>query len=116
MCADADAGKCDLIPEAQAWLRATNEEMAGGHCFGFSVAADLLWQQKVDVTNFGAADTTGLSIVRNQALHRFSCWLSPACLIRDSSLYLRGTRAAPPSTFIFGERTILVGTAVSFLL
>ena len=54
VCADAAIGRCDLIPEAQAWMDETNQQMAGGHCFGFSVAADLVWQNKVDTTAFGA--------------------------------------------------------------
>src|SRR5947209_10162098 len=48
VCADAKAGKCDLIPEAQNWLDTTNREMGAGHCYGFSVAAELLWQPKLD--------------------------------------------------------------------
>src|SRR6516225_5664704 len=39
VCADAAIGKCDLIPEAQAWMEQMNQAMADGHCFGFSVAA-----------------------------------------------------------------------------
>src|SRR5262245_59566296 len=38
VCADAAIGKCDLIPEAQAWMDDMNQQMTGGHCFGFSVA------------------------------------------------------------------------------
>jgi hypothetical protein len=32
VCADALLRKCDLIPEAQAWLESTNHAMGGGHC------------------------------------------------------------------------------------
>jgi len=32
VCADAGSGRCDLIPEAQAWLASTNQAMGGGHC------------------------------------------------------------------------------------
>ena len=60
VCADAAAGKCDLTPEAQAWLESTNQQMAGGHCYGFSIAANLIWQGKLDVTTFGATSTAGL--------------------------------------------------------
>ena len=41
VCADAKLRRCDLIPEAQAWLTSTNQAMAGGHCYGFSVLAEL---------------------------------------------------------------------------
>ena len=70
VCADAQARKCDLIPEAQAWLDATNEAMAGGHCYGFSVLADLLWQGRLDAASFGAPSVTGLQISGNQLLQR----------------------------------------------
>jgi hypothetical protein len=62
--------KCDLIPEAQAWLDSTNQAMAGGHCYGFSVAAELLWQRKLNINTLGAAVTTGLDIGNNQSLQR----------------------------------------------
>jgi hypothetical protein len=70
VCADAGLGKCDLIPEAQAWLESTNQAMSGGHCFGFSVTALLLWQQKVTANTYGAADAPGLAIDANQSLQR----------------------------------------------
>jgi hypothetical protein len=70
VCADTKAGLCDLIPEAQAWLTSTNAKMAGGHCFGFSVAAELLWLRQLKSNHLGAATTTALAIPRNQALQR----------------------------------------------
>ncbi len=68
VCADADIGKCDLIPEAQAWMDQMNQEMADGHCFGFSVAADLVWQDKVNTSSFGAVTINGLAIDDNASL------------------------------------------------
>ena len=44
--------------------------MAGGHCYGFSVLAELLWQRKLNVTTLGAPATTALDIDNNQALQR----------------------------------------------
>jgi hypothetical protein len=70
VCADAASGKCDLLPEAQAWMRSTNEEMAGGHCFGFAVAASLLFRRKVDAASLGATNIAGLSIDSNERLQR----------------------------------------------
>ena len=70
VCADARLRRCDLIPEAQAWLNDTNEAMAGGHCYGFSVLAELLWQGRLNASTFGAADTTPRAIDTNQALQR----------------------------------------------
>jgi hypothetical protein len=68
VCADAAIGKCDLIPQAQAWMEQMNQEMADGHCFGFSVAADLVWQDKVNTSTYGAATINGLAIDNNASL------------------------------------------------
>jgi hypothetical protein len=70
VCADAQSRKCDLIPEAQAWLDETNQAMAGGHCYGFSVLAELLWLQQVKPTTFGAQGATSLQIANNASLQR----------------------------------------------
>ncbi len=70
VCADAQSRKCDLIPEAQAWLDETNAAMAGGHCYGFSVLAELLWLQRVQPSTFGAPGTTALQIANNASLQR----------------------------------------------
>jgi hypothetical protein len=68
VCADADIGKCNLIPEAQAWMEQMNQAMADGHCFGFSVAADLVWDEKVNTSSWGAATINGLAIDDNAHL------------------------------------------------
>ncbi len=70
VCVDASQRKCDLIPEAQQWLNDTNEAMSGGHCFGFSVLAELVWQGKVNVSTLGASSPSGLVIDNNQSLQR----------------------------------------------
>ncbi len=70
VCADAQLRRCDLIPEAQAWLNDTNQAMSGGHCYGFSVLSELVWQGKVNVNTLGAAAATGLAIDNNQTLQR----------------------------------------------
>lgn len=70
VCADAKAGKCDLIPAAKTWLDSTNHEMAGGHCYGFSVAAELLWRGQLDEAPFGAKTTPALDISGNPPLQR----------------------------------------------
>jgi hypothetical protein len=68
VCADASQRRCDLIPEAQAWLNETNQLMAGGHCFGFSVLAELMWLGQANASSYGAATTTGLQVNSNQSL------------------------------------------------
>ena len=71
VCADATAGKCDLIPEAQAWLDKTNAAMGGGHCYGFAVATQLLWQTAgLKPGDFGAGTTPALSVAGNDSLQR----------------------------------------------
>ena len=70
VCADARLRRCDLIPEAQAWLNDTNKAMSGGHCYGFSVLAELLWQGQVNASSFGATKTPALEVDTNQALQR----------------------------------------------
>jgi hypothetical protein len=70
VCASDVFGRCTLNPQAQAWLNSTNQAMAGGHCFDFSVAAELLWRQQLKVTKFGAPDTQALTIEDNQTLQR----------------------------------------------
>jgi hypothetical protein len=68
VCADAQLRRCDLIPEAQAWLDETNQAMAGGHCFGFSVLAELMWLGEATASTYGAPETTALQVDNNQAL------------------------------------------------
>jgi hypothetical protein len=70
VCADAQSRKCDLIPEAQAWLDATNQAMGGGHCYGFSVLAALMWQNVVAPSTYGASAVPSLELYNNQALQR----------------------------------------------
>jgi hypothetical protein len=68
VCASDLFGKCTLNPQAQAWLNSTDAAMAGGHCYGFSVLAELLWQQKLNAEKFGAPVTPRLAIDGNQDL------------------------------------------------
>ncbi len=70
VCADAQSHRCDLIPEAQAWLTDTNQAMAGGHCFGFSVLAELIWLGKVKPSTYGASRANSLQVSSNQVLQR----------------------------------------------
>ena len=38
VCANMAGGTCNLTPPAQQWMDGENSGMAGGHCYGFSVA------------------------------------------------------------------------------
>ncbi len=70
VCVDATAATCTLNPEAQAWMDKTNASMAGGHCFGFSVAAQLFWTGTSKPTDYGAATTPALTIPGNAPLQQ----------------------------------------------
>src|SRR5581483_6175457 len=68
VCLDASTGKCDLIPEAVQWMDQVNKSIAGGHCYGFSVLSELLWQKVQNATDFGAPATAQLTLPNNDAL------------------------------------------------
>ncbi len=70
VCADPDAGVCELIPAARQWMQTTNGEMANGHCEGMAVLSALIGHRLVNVSSFGADAGYGLDIVSNPALQR----------------------------------------------
>jgi hypothetical protein len=70
VCAVFDGGVCVLSPPALAWMQQQNAGMAGGHCFGFSVSALLLWAGLSDPSQFGAAAVPRLGIAGNPLLAR----------------------------------------------
>src|SRR4051794_442929 len=70
VCIDARAATCELLPAAEAWLRSTNREMEGGHCFGFAVAAEAFWRRHIGIDDYGASATTDLKIDSNSPLQR----------------------------------------------
>lgn len=70
VCANLSGGTCDLIPPAKKWMDEWNIIMAGGHCYGFSVTALLLYRHQLDPTTFGAPSTDQLKLDGNQALQR----------------------------------------------
>ena len=70
VCVDVSTGTCSMTPEAQAWLDKQNKDVLGGHCYGFSAEAQLLWQQKQASTDYGAPAVQGLTIQGNTLLQR----------------------------------------------
>jgi hypothetical protein len=70
VCVDAKLRRCDLIPEAQAWLNDTNDAISGGHCYGFSVLAELIWLGRVSPSTFGGRQATSLDVDTNETLQR----------------------------------------------
>jgi len=115
VCVDPGSSKCELIPQGQDWLNSTNSQMDGGHCFGFAVAANRLWQQQANVTVFGAPHTAALSLTNNIVLQRgiASAWATQL-LTSVRQAIIKGTpndilqrlRSAlkpnPPETFTIG--------------
>lgn len=70
VCADPDAGTCELIPSARQWMDTTNGEMSSGHCEGMAVLSALLGHGYVNPQAFGASSGYALNIVGNTALQR----------------------------------------------
>jgi hypothetical protein len=68
VCVNGSGDTCDLSPEAQAWMDSVNGAMAGGHCFGFSVMADLLFQGKLQPSTYGADSVPALKLDGNNPL------------------------------------------------
>jgi hypothetical protein len=128
VCVQGGGATCDLIPPAQDWLDSTNREMAGGHCYGFAVAANMFWQQKVAPATFGAPQTPDLSISKNDELQRgiASAWAMQLLeSVRNKTLggapnallqHLRGALKPNPSetfTVVFAKRDGTGGHAVT---
>jgi hypothetical protein len=70
VCAVVTESGCHLIPQAEAWMEQMNDQMANGHCFGLSVAANLVWQEHLEASSYGAPTITALDIHDNRSLQR----------------------------------------------
>jgi hypothetical protein len=70
VCASTAKGECILAPAAEQWMTQQNQNMDGGHCFGFSVASLLLYQNKISPADFGGNSTIGLVLDGNDKLQR----------------------------------------------
>lgn len=72
VCAAPAAGDntCLLTPPAQQWMDQTNASMSGGHCEGFAVLSQMIYDGRVDSNPFGAARAFDLQIKDNEALQR----------------------------------------------
>ncbi len=69
-CASLAEGKCVLHPQIQEIMEAWNKSMAGGHCYGFSVAALRFYQKQLNPADFGGATIADLKIDGNEKLQR----------------------------------------------
>lgn len=70
VCATKKDGQCILTPPAQQWMTQQNQNMDGGHCFGFSVASLRLFAGLDNPADYGGAQTIDLSLEGNEALQR----------------------------------------------
>ncbi|MGA7434735.1 MAG: hypothetical protein WBW44_03850 [Solirubrobacterales bacterium] len=75
VCLSGKGGDCVLTAPARAWMESTNEAMAGGHCYGFSVLAWVIQRGQLpafgysSLAPFGSGTTAfGLDIESNRKL------------------------------------------------
>ena len=68
VCANMTNG-CTLTPVAQQWMDSENAGMAGGHCYGFSVASMSFYKSNPPPSQFGSNSTPTLD-PNNQDLQR----------------------------------------------
>ncbi|MBI4675175.1 MAG: hypothetical protein HY741_26335 [Chloroflexi bacterium] len=47
VCASTEGGQCILHPQVEQMMKQWNDGMAGGHCYGFSVAALRLYTNEI---------------------------------------------------------------------
>jgi hypothetical protein len=74
VCAARQGGQCVLTPPAQAWMNATNNDLSqGGHCFGFSVTALMLFDHALSPLDYGGPSTPQITLQGNTAIqHRIA--------------------------------------------
>jgi hypothetical protein len=64
-------GGCQLTPDGEQWMSEVNQDMDGGHCYGFAATA-LFWFLRVGnpptPAPFGSPNTPGLDLLDNTAL------------------------------------------------
>jgi hypothetical protein len=70
VCSSTADGKCILVPAGEQWMVQQNQGMDGGHCYGFSVASLLLFQNKINPADFGGATAISLPLAGNDKLQR----------------------------------------------
>jgi hypothetical protein len=68
VCLSGSGTDCQLDPSAEKWMETTNEQMAGGHCMGFSVAALRFYSGNLSPSSYGADQTFDLEVKNNPEL------------------------------------------------
>jgi hypothetical protein len=127
VCASGSARDCQLTPVAEAWMYTANQGMAGGHCFGFSVTALMMYQHLLNPLDYGGPSAPALPLPTNTSLQEriaesFVLQISPR--VRDAAIegtpnqVLDGLTAAlgnPKETYTLGifSRDHSIGHAVT---
>jgi hypothetical protein len=68
VCLTGSGSDCQLDPAAEKWMEVTNQQMAGGHCMGFSVAALRFYSGNISPSDYGADSTFDLDVANNPQL------------------------------------------------
>ena len=68
VCLSGRGADCQLDPAAEKWMEVTNEQMAGGHCMGFSVTALRFYSGNLSSSDYGADSTFDLEVANNRQL------------------------------------------------
>lgn len=112
VCSNGSAKGCQLSPEAQAWMEATNSDMSGGHCFGFATTSQLFFEGRgpfPSPTAFGAPVTPGLDIDGNPKLQQ---WIAYAWTLQTLPSVQQATTNLTPAGIVEElERTLTAGNA-----
>jgi hypothetical protein len=61
VCAGTPSDSCTLTPVAQEWAESVEAQMAGGHCYGFSMTALRFFEHNLSTQAFGASSTYSLA-------------------------------------------------------
>lgn len=82
---------CDLTPNAERWMNATNASMNGGHCEGMAVLSALFAAGLVRPQDFGGDTAFALALAGNTRLQReIAYWWATQTVQPTSSSELRG--------------------------
>ena len=68
VCLSGSGSGCQLDPAAEKWMEITNEQMAGGHCMGFSVTALRFYSGNLSPKDYGSDATIDLDVAKSPRL------------------------------------------------
>jgi hypothetical protein len=97
VCASGSAASCVLTPPAESWMSSANRSMRGGHCFGFSVSALMIFEDGLDPLQFGAPLTPQLGLDGNIALQG---QIAETMALQSSPQVQRAMLQGPPNAVL----------------